>query len=221
VSTASEHDLLARSVHRTLRDWILSGELAPGAPLSVSALAARLNVSRSPVRESVQHLVYEGIAVHTPHAGAKVAVLDDEAVATVLEVREVLDGLAAERAARRITDARVDELLAMVERQRALLDGPPDRSRDARLDLEFHTAIRDVAASRPLSEALSRIDAQSHLFRSELWTSDRGRRLAVAEHGAIAEALEAGDAARAGAAARAHVAGVAVRMTRSPTAGGR
>jgi DNA-binding GntR family transcriptional regulator len=214
-STVSEHDLLASSVHRTLRDWILSGELPPGSPLSVSALAARLNVSRSPVRESVQHLVYEGIAVHTPHAGAKVSVLDNEAIATVLEVREVLDGLAAERAARRITDAQVDQLLEMVERQRSLLAGPADRARDAKLDLEFHTTIRDIAASRPLSEALSRLEAQSHLFRADLWTADRGRRLAVEEHHRIVEALEGGDPARAATAARAHVVGIAIRMNRT------
>ena len=213
--SSAEHDLLARTVHRTLRDRILSGELAPGAPLSVSALATQLEVSRSPVRESVQQLVYEGIAVHTPHAGARVAVLDDEAVAGVLEVREVLDGLAAERAARRIGHAGVDGLRAMVERQRGLLDGPPDRGRDARLDLEFHTAIRDAAESRSLSEALARLDAQAHLFRSELWTADRGRRIAVEEHHAIVDALEAGDPGRAGATARAHVAGIAVRIRRT------
>jgi len=214
VST-TEHDLLARSVHRALRDRILSGELAPGAPLSVSALAAQLDVSRSPVRESVQQLVYEGIAVHTPHAGARVAVLDDEAVTAVLEVREVLDGLAAERAARRITHAEIDGLRKMVERQRGLLDGLTDRGRDARLDLEFHTAVRDAAQSRPLSEALARLDAQAHLFRSDLWTADRGRRLALEEHHAIVDALEAGDPRRAGATARAHVAGIAVRITRT------
>ena len=92
--TTTERALLTESVHETLRELIFSGELAPGTPLSVPALASKLNVSRTPVREAVQQLIYEGIAVHTRNAGAKVDSLDAESLRAVFEVREVLDGLA-------------------------------------------------------------------------------------------------------------------------------
>ncbi|MGV9301683.1 GntR family transcriptional regulator, partial [Amycolatopsis sp. NPDC003676] len=62
--------LLGQSVHRQIRQMVLSGELAPGRSLSVPALATQLGVSRSPVREAVQQLIYEGLAVSAPHAGA-------------------------------------------------------------------------------------------------------------------------------------------------------
>ena len=57
-----EGALLTQSVVRRLRDEIFAGQMAPGTPLSVPGLAARLEVSRSPVREAVQQLVVEGLA---------------------------------------------------------------------------------------------------------------------------------------------------------------
>ncbi|QNG21564.1 GntR family transcriptional regulator [Rhodococcus triatomae] len=213
--TATEQALLTESVHDTLREMVFSGELEPGAPLSVPALAARLAVSRTPVREAVQQLIYEGIAVHVRNAGARVATIDATSVRAVFEVREVLDGLAAYQATLAISRETLSRLEKMVQVQRELLDQPPDRRRDARLDLEFHTVIREAAGNVPLVEALARLDGQSHLFRSDMWTSPLGRTLAVTEHERILHAIEAGDADGARVAACAHVAGLLVRIGRT------
>jgi DNA-binding GntR family transcriptional regulator len=212
--TASDGALLTVSVHNSLQEMIFSGELLPGSPLSVPALAARLNVSRTPVREAVQQLIYEGLATHTRNAGARVTLLDDEAVKAVFDVREVLDGLAAHHATLIASRATVDQLRKMVQVQRELLDEGSDRYRDAKLDLEFHTLIRDTARNRPLSDALARLDGQSHLYRSDMWSTELNRRLAVAEHERIVAAIEAGDADGARSAACAHVAGLYVRTRR-------
>ena len=212
--TSSDGALLTESVHDSLQELIFSGELQPGSPLSVPALAARLNVSRTPVREAVQQLIYEGLATHTRNAGARVTLLDEEAVRSVFEVREVLDGLAAQNATLAASRATVEQLRKMVQVQREMLDEAPDRFRDAKLDLEFHTLIRDTARNRPLSDALARLDGQSHLHRSDMWTAELNRRLAVGEHERIVAAIEAGDAEGARAAACAHVSGLYVRTRR-------
>ncbi|PYE19198.1 GntR family transcriptional regulator [Williamsia limnetica] len=211
---STERALLTDSVHDALRELIFSGELASGSPLSVPALAARLNVSRTPVREAVQQLIYEGLAWHTRNAGARVASLDAETLKAVFDVREVLDGLAAFTATRTATHGTVAQLRAMVQMQYELLDEPADQRRDSQLDLQFHTLIRETAGNRPLGEALSRLDGQSHLFRSDVWTADLNRRLAVSEHERIVAAIEAGDAEGARSAACAHVAGIFVRTQR-------
>ncbi|KRD17743.1 GntR family transcriptional regulator [Mycobacterium sp. Root265] len=212
--TSSDGALLTESVHSALQELIFSGELAPGSPLSVPALAARLNVSRTPVREAVQQLIYEGLATHTRNAGARVTLLDEEAVKSVFDVREVLDGLAAQNATLNASRATVEQLRKMVQVQREMLDESADRFRDAKLDLEFHTLIRDTARNRPLSDALARLDGQSHLYRSDMWTAELNRRLAVGEHERIVAAIEAGDAEGARAAACAHVSGLYVRTRR-------
>lgn len=210
----STSSLLGQSVHRRIRQLVLSGDLAPGRPLSVPALATELGVSRSPVREAVQQLIYEGLAVSTPHAGAKVAAVDDDRIRDVLAVRAVLDGLAAAAAATRLTEADLDELARIIAAQEADLDDATDAARDAQLDLQFHTLIRDSCGNSCVAEELARLEAQAHLYRGDLWCSARNRRVALREHRRIVEALESGHAEAARAAAEAHVHGLLTRLTR-------
>ncbi|MFD6158619.1 GntR family transcriptional regulator [Nocardia sp. NPDC060256] len=211
---ATSSALLGASVHRQVRQLVLTGELEPGRPLSVPALAARLGVSRSPVREAVQQLIYEGLAVNVPHAGARVAAIDDDQVRDVLAVRAVLDGLAAATAATRLSEADLGKLATILTTQEENLRAGPDTARDTQLDVEFHAFIRERAGNRPLADELSRLEAQTHLYRGDLWRSDLNRRVALREHRRIVEALESGHADAARAAAEAHVHGLATRLHR-------
>ncbi|MFD5174968.1 GntR family transcriptional regulator [Nocardia sp. NPDC058379] len=206
--------LLGQSVHRQIRQMVLSGELAPGRSLSVPALATQLGVSRSPVREAVQQLIYEGLAVSAPHAGAKVAAVDAAQIRDVLAVRAALDGLAAAAAATRLTEADLDKLASIIAAQEANLDDATDAARDAQLDLEFHTFIRDASGNSCVVDELARLEAKAHLYRGDLWCSARNRRVALREHRRIVEALESGHPESARAAAEAHVHGLLTRLGR-------
>ncbi|MVU84016.1 FCD domain-containing protein [Nocardia sp. ET3-3] len=212
--TEPDGELLGPTVHRQLRQLVLSGELEPGTPLSVLALSARLGVSRSPVREAVQQLIYEGLAVTVAHAGARVAVVDDERIREVLAVRAVLDGLAAGGAATRLTESDLGKLTAILATQEEHLRDNTDPARDTELDLEFHTFIRDRAGNATLAAELARLEAQAHLYRGDLWTHPRNRTTALREHRRILEALESGHPGDARAAAEAHVCGLLTRMDR-------
>ena len=66
-------DGIADTVYETLRDAIFSGAVPPGTKLSVPAIAVRLGVSRSPVREAVLRLKQEQLANYEPRRGAVVA----------------------------------------------------------------------------------------------------------------------------------------------------
>jgi DNA-binding GntR family transcriptional regulator len=216
MTTTADGALLTETVHDRLRGEIVDGTLAPGTPLSVPALAARLEVSRSPVRESVQQLIHEGLAVYTPRAGARVAVLDDTTMRSLLQVREVLEGLAVREAVGHATLADLDHLRGMLAEQEAMLRGSADAVRDQDMDLVFHTRIRQLSRNVPLEATLRRLHVQGYLYRSLHWQREQDRRFAVSEHSRILEAMEAGDAVGAEAAARAHVAGVCVRLMRRP-----
>jgi len=216
MTTTTGGSLLTETVHHPLREEIFTGTLAPGAPLSVPALASRLDVSRSPVRESVQQLIHEGLAVYTPRAGARVAVLDDRTMRSLLEVREVLEGLATRQAVAHATVADLAELRGMLVEQEAALGEPADPRRDQDMDMAFHTRIRVLSGNAPLEDSLRRLHLQGYLYRSATWGQDRDRRFAVVEHRRMLEAIEAGDAAGAEAAARAHVGGLCVRLMRRP-----
>ncbi|MQY30305.1 GntR family transcriptional regulator [Nocardia aurantia] len=207
-------ELLGPAVHRELRRLVLDGELEPGAPLSVPALSGRLGVSRSPVREAVQQLIAEGLAVATPHAGARIAVLDDRRIRDVLAVRSVLDGLAAAAAATRLTEADLGVLTESLFVQETNLRAAADPVRDTAADLEFHAFIRDRCENPVLIAELVRLEAQTHLYRGDLWRSPTNRRSALREHRRIVEALESGHPTAAREAAEAHVCGLITRVGR-------
>ncbi len=90
---------MAEAALAELRDSILSGELAPGAPLRLEELAERLGMSISPVREAVRRLESLGLAVHVPHRGARVSELARDDLRDAYEVRLALEPLAVRRAA--------------------------------------------------------------------------------------------------------------------------
>lgn len=213
--TAAE--LLGDSVHNALVERIFDGRLGPGSALSVPALATELGVSRSPVRESVQRLVAQGIAVTVPHAGARVATMSLADLEEVLRVREVLDGLAAAEATVAARAPQLQQLRDLLEEQEEAVRTPPDPLHDASLDLRFHTLLREISGNRTLVDTLQRLEVRAHLFGSGLWSRQRDRELAVAEHRRILAAVESGDVTGARTAAAAHVAAIAVRVRRSRT----
>ena len=97
-------------VFNTLRKAILKGELKPGERLMEIALAERLGVSRTPVREAMRKLELEGLVVMIPRRGAQVANITEKDLNDVLEVRRALDALGAELACERITGEEIREL---------------------------------------------------------------------------------------------------------------
>ena len=85
-------------VFNTLRKAILKGELKPGERLMEIALAERLGVSRTPVREAMRKLELEGLVVMIPRRGAQVANITEKDLNDVLEVRIALENLSIENA---------------------------------------------------------------------------------------------------------------------------
>ena len=97
-------------VFNTLRKAILKGELKPGERLMEIALAERLGVSRTPVREAMRKLELEGLVVMIPRRGAQVANITEKDLNDVLEVRIALENLSIENACARMTEEQLAEL---------------------------------------------------------------------------------------------------------------
>src|SRR5947199_7651634 len=90
---------LTEQVYQRLLYAICDGELTPGARLTQEDLAATLGVSRQPVLQALRLLKKEGFVSDAGRRGLRVAPLEAQAITQVYEVRAVLDGLAARRAA--------------------------------------------------------------------------------------------------------------------------
>ena len=203
---------LASRAYEKLRDAILSNQLQPGQRLSVSDLARQMGISRTPVREAVQRLIYDGLAVHVPYRGADVVRVGVDDLLQLFGVREVLDGLAARLACRNLRPGDVEELGQILSEHEEVLALDPSTRAHVDLDIRYHGRIRVLAGNPYLDEMLGRIQGKTHLAVHSLWRGEEARRLALAEHRAIFLALSAGDPEGAERAARAHVAAIQGRV---------
>ncbi|MQA11672.1 MAG: FCD domain-containing protein [Pseudonocardiaceae bacterium] len=194
---------VADSVYERLREKIFTGELAPGARLSVPALAESLEVSRSPVRDAVLHLVQDRLAREEPRRGAVVARIGAAELAAIYEVREVLEGLAArlavENAGRRLVRA-LHEVLA--EHERAVRTA--DIAATTEADMRFHSLVREASGNAEVIRLLDEVQTQVRLAMRTT-TVTAGPRHAIDDHRAILTAIESGDPFAAEQAARAHI----------------
>ncbi len=191
-------------VTSAMREAILDGVLAPSTWLRESELAEAFSVSRTPIREALRRLADEGLVVKTAHHGAMVASLSLEDVLALYVVREDLEGLAARLAAARRPEGLVEEL----DEINAAMRDAAERSATSelsRLNLQWHRALRHGAANPYLERFLYQVEhAVRRLPATTLVHPGRPDEV-LAEHEAVARAVEAGDGAAAEAEARAHM----------------
>lgn len=116
---ASRHTAVS-VVRAELREWILSGRLAPGTWLRQADLAQALSVSRMPVREALTLLGEEGLVEVLPHRGARIPPLTLEELEEIYAARMGLEGLAARLAATGISPEALERLRLALPRLAAL-----------------------------------------------------------------------------------------------------
>lgn len=188
-------EVLHTAVAQRLRTLIVEGKLAPGEKLNERELAARLQVSRTPLREALKLLTAEGLVEHLPNRGAQVAQLSEADVAHAFEVIAMLEGLSGELACARITEAELAEIRALNYEMRAH-HARGDLSEYYRINAAIHRAINRAARNPVLTEVFDRINArlQAVRFRSNFDTDKWNN--AVREHEEMLQALARRDGAR-------------------------
>jgi GntR family transcriptional regulator of vanillate catabolism len=141
---------------------VLSGELQPGERIVEIPFAARLGVSRTPLRLALTELETEGLLERLPTRGYRVRSFSVNDIADAVDVRGVLEGMAARIVAERgMTEEVRTELTQVVEQGRQLLE-PAKHNPAAQIDAEswrlvnerFHHAIVKAAGNRALASAL-------------------------------------------------------------------
>jgi len=188
------------SVYETLRDLIIQGRIAPGARVIEAEVAARLDVSRTPVRAALQRLQQEGYVVANGSGlqlRLSVAPLTQEDASELFEIVGEVEGLAARRAATLPPDRRQRLVTEMDALNAALLAASKAAAPDAReifdLDHRFHRAWVDGAAGPRLTAMHDAIKPQTdryiRLYISAL-VDEIGT--SVLEHDVTTRALEAG-----------------------------
>ena len=147
----------------SLRQLIIEGHYPPGTKLAEIPVAEALGVSRTPVRLAFRTLQQEGLLERSGKRGRIVRAFSDEDVRCAVEVRGVLEGLAARRLVERGVNAalllRLNECLA--EGERVLSDGQLSESHIARwsaMNHSFHESIVHGGGGRVIADAIARND---------------------------------------------------------------
>ena len=189
---------LGKLVRDDVLGMILRGEIQAGERINEPDVAARLGVSRVPVREALRELESSGLVEARKHSGVFVRKLGAEEIRGLYELRALLDGFCGRKAAQ----------LAPAERARLAdaLDGSVGRMQDAAQsanvsayyseNLRFHWSMVEAAGNAALTETYRNVIQKLHLSRLTNLSHGLGMQASVADHREIAAALRAGDARR-------------------------
>lgn len=190
-----------RDAHALILDAIDVGDYRPGDRLVEADLAERFGVSRTPVREALQRLETQGLAVRDGRS-LIVAALDHGQTADLYVVRASLEGLAARLAARHAAPEEVAVLSAMCREDRALVRDPAAL---ARANRRFHAQIHLASHNRFLVQQLGLVHRSMALMAETSLAAEGRGADALGEHDAIVAAIAARDEDGAEAALRAHI----------------
>jgi DNA-binding GntR family transcriptional regulator len=189
---------LAKLVRDDVLAGILNGSLLPGQRINEPDVAARLNVSRVPVREALRELESSGVVISRKHSGVFVRQLGMVEVRDLYELRSLLDGFAGRAAAQLPKKDRGSLVKFLVSTTSSMKEAlkSADANRYYAENLRFHWAIVEAAGNVQMAEIYRGIVQKLHISRLKNLSGNSGRKASIAEHQTIVRALRQGDFAQ-------------------------
>ncbi|MFK0009148.1 GntR family transcriptional regulator [Paenarthrobacter sp. NPDC090520] len=194
----------AHLVYTELKRQILDLELKPGARIYEPAMASSLQVSRTPLREAIRRLISESLLEQQPTGGVRVPLLDATAISELYDVRAALESLMAREACARATEADIEKLQGILERNAAMV-GFADEA--MKYGVTLHATIASIAGNSWALRFHGQIASQVERYRYFTNNSAERREEALADHRRLVAALAAKDADTAAKIAFDHVIG--------------
>lgn len=180
---------LSDQVYRYLLNEILAGRLGPGRHLREVELAAQMEgVSRTPVREALGRLAAQGLVEIRANRSAVVRQLGPEQLRHTYQIREALEGMAAELACGRLANSDLEHLSQCSE---VVPDEDNAEYRDAchRLDVELHRLIAVRSGNPVLAREIEKFHDLVQLVRGRVASQEGALALALRQHREIIAAL--------------------------------
>lgn len=210
-----ERSDLADQIYVVLKEMLLKRELQPGQKLSAEELAARMGVSRTPVKDTINRLAMEGLVEIQPRRGTYVTALSPQDVSEVFDIRLLLEVYAAEQAIKlgnaAALAAKLKPLVAAMSRASAG-NRYVDYARFIENDHAFHQAIVAASGNQRLTRIYESLGvhiqiARGHYVRNVM-TPDEAQR----EHNDIVRAFVREDFLQARKALTHHILAVKAKL---------
>jgi DNA-binding GntR family transcriptional regulator len=199
-----ERARLSDAVYETVLRAIISGRLAPATIVSEVSLAKQLKVSRTPVHDALRQLAKDGLIEQRANHRATIAQFSADDIHDIFEMRKLLEGEAARRAATRLDRPTLTRLRAEAERLTKSFHKPGFIDRWTDFDEDFHSQIAKASGSPRLCQDIIRYRLL-HRGLNKLVTTEECLQQALQEHIRILDALEQRDGEKAGRAMVAHI----------------
>ncbi|WP_255549926.1 FCD domain-containing protein [Microvirga arvi] len=183
---------LTSLIRRELERMIEVGELKAGDRLNENALAAKLGVSRGPIREACRGLEQSGLVHVIVNRGVFVREISNHEAAELYDIRAALYALAGRLLAPKITKKQVAELRRMVSQMEDAAD-KGELNVFYPLNVRFHEAIVQFSGNGRLLSISTSVHREMHLFRRRTLDMPGRMKISNSEHRAIVDALAAKD----------------------------
>jgi DNA-binding GntR family transcriptional regulator len=187
-----------------IRAAIADGEFVPNQRLVEADLSERFGASRASVRTALVELTSEGLVERVQNRGARVRAVSLTEAIEITEVRMVLEGLCAAKAAERLTEDDRDQLRAIGSAMQAAV-AAGDLLGYSELNQQLHALVRTLAGQATARSILGRLRGQSVRLQFQLAMHPGRPSVSLPQHLEIIEALCAGDPEAAEAAMRRHL----------------
>jgi DNA-binding GntR family transcriptional regulator len=184
---------MTEQIYSLLKQAILNMELKPNTVLVENSLAQKFGTSKTPVREAIRRLETDGLVILIPYKGTTVAPIMPQDIKEIYEVRSALEGMAAWKAAKRLSAAQIKNLECLLAQSEEALD--EGRIVDCGLlGVEFHNTIVQYAEHRRLTDARDILEGHLERFHRLLQKIPGRMEKSTTEHRDIFNAVRRHDA---------------------------
>lgn len=202
--TRQKRSTAQQIAYDAIKSAILRGELPAGTRLQQSTLASQLQLSTTPVREALSRLASEGLVQADAHRGAVVRGLDEDELAEIYELRQILEPIVAKKAAGHITPAQLQKAEELWQR----MEDISDPVQWAESNLDFHALVSSAACSPRLESIVKGLrDSSTRYVQWSLSAHPQRFASANKDHLDLIHALRAGDGEQAAKVAAHHMTG--------------
>jgi DNA-binding GntR family transcriptional regulator len=203
-ASSTGNEGLPRQIAEQLKQLIYAGEFKAGDRLNEAALAVRMGTSRGPIREAIRILTGTGLVTPVVNRGVFVRQVSIREMLEIYDLRALVFGFAAARAAENISDPERHAFEALLDRMDQAAQAG-DGGLYYELNLQFHERILQLAGSQRAHLLYDSYVNELHLYRRQNFNAPGNMRRSNVEHRRLYDAISKGNAARAKQYAEEHI----------------
>jgi len=192
-----DYELLSRKVYHILKVRIIKEDLKQGIKLSEKNIAEQLGVSRTPVREAFRELAAEGFVEIIPNQGIVVSTITFDEIYDILQIRGVLEGLAARIAAKKINSEEINKFNKIIDKMKYYTTGNFTSKESilffSNLDTEFHGLILSISENKWLIQIHGNLKNHIEKYRIRSFSIPGTFPKSLNEHCKILDAIKKGN----------------------------